>query len=169
MAEKNQVIFKMGVGVRREMYQECRHIKANGHRCESPALENSPYCYFHARLHRRQSALNSAPSEPADLPAMEDKSGIQLALAQILGELRAKRLTAREAGLALYAIQIASNTMDRRAKLGFSTSKMVRSVSHSEFGDELAPECQVCEGAQDCADCPDKDTCEDYEEEEVTS
>jgi hypothetical protein len=144
------------------MYQECRHIKTNGHRCASPALRGMPYCYFHARFHRRHSALGAPAHEPAELPVMEDRSGIQLAISQVLSDLRAKRSTPREAGLALYAIQIASNTV--RARPG-SDMDVVRSVEVSEDGDELAPQHIICEGAEDCRDCPQKETCEDYEEE----
>ena len=31
------------------MFKECRFIKANGLKCQSPALRGSPFCYFHSR------------------------------------------------------------------------------------------------------------------------
>lgn len=34
----------------------CRHIKANGLRCQSPSLRAEPFCYFHARLHKDHPA-----------------------------------------------------------------------------------------------------------------
>lgn len=34
----------------------CRHIKANGIRCQSPALSAEPFCFFHVRLHRDHPA-----------------------------------------------------------------------------------------------------------------
>jgi hypothetical protein len=30
----------------------CRHLKTNGVRCKSPALNGEPFCYFHLRLHK---------------------------------------------------------------------------------------------------------------------
>lgn len=30
----------------------CRHLKTNGLRCQSPALNGEPFCYFHVRLHK---------------------------------------------------------------------------------------------------------------------
>jgi hypothetical protein len=34
----------------------CRHLKANGIRCQSPALSGETFCYFHARLHKDHPA-----------------------------------------------------------------------------------------------------------------
>ena len=30
----------------------CRHLKTNGFRCQSPALNGETFCYFHLRLHK---------------------------------------------------------------------------------------------------------------------
>jgi hypothetical protein len=38
------------------MYPECRHVLASGNACNSPALAQSNFCYFHSRLYQRQSA-----------------------------------------------------------------------------------------------------------------
>jgi hypothetical protein len=37
------------------MYPECRHVLASGKTCNAPALAKNPWCYFHTRLHQRQS------------------------------------------------------------------------------------------------------------------
>jgi hypothetical protein len=37
-------------------YPLCRHLKANGLRCESPALKGEPLCYYHGRLHANHPA-----------------------------------------------------------------------------------------------------------------
>ena len=34
----------------------CRHVKTNGLRCQSPALNGEPFCYFHVRLHKHHPA-----------------------------------------------------------------------------------------------------------------
>ena len=34
----------------------CRHLKTNGLRCQSPALNGEPFCYFHLRLHKHHPA-----------------------------------------------------------------------------------------------------------------
>ena len=41
------------------MYPECRHVRPSGSTCNSPALSNSNWCYFHLRLHQRQAARHT--------------------------------------------------------------------------------------------------------------
>ena len=41
------------------MYPECRHIRPSGGICHSPSLKGSHWCYFHARLHERQTTRHS--------------------------------------------------------------------------------------------------------------
>jgi hypothetical protein len=42
------------------MYPECRHVLASGRTCDSPALAKSAWCYFHTRMHHRQSQRQAA-------------------------------------------------------------------------------------------------------------
>ncbi len=42
------------------MYPECRHVLASGNACHSPALSQSDWCYFHARLYQRQGQHRTA-------------------------------------------------------------------------------------------------------------
>jgi hypothetical protein len=37
------------------MYPECRHIRPGGSVCKSPAVKGSYWCYFHRKLHERQT------------------------------------------------------------------------------------------------------------------
>jgi hypothetical protein len=41
------------------MYPECRHIRPSGGTCNSPAIKGSHWCYFHGRLHQRQTVRHS--------------------------------------------------------------------------------------------------------------
>ena len=41
------------------MYPECRHVRPSGGTCNSPALTNSNFCYYHGRLHQHQSARHA--------------------------------------------------------------------------------------------------------------
>lgn len=41
-------------------YPLCRHIKANGLRCESPALRGETFCYFHQSVHTNHPAALTA-------------------------------------------------------------------------------------------------------------
>jgi hypothetical protein len=140
------------------MHTECRHIKTNGRKCGSPSLQGMPYCYFHTRLHNLAKAPKPAPEEPITLPVLEDSSAIQLALTQILQGLASKNLDPRSAGLCLYALQIATQHVQRNQLIFLD--EVVQSVTLSPEGDELAPQKHVCGKNEECEDCPDVNTCE---------
>ena len=144
------------------MYKLCRHIKTNGQRCKSPALSESAYCYFHARVHTMAKAKNSIWDD-VNLPMLEDAASIQVAISQIMAGCLSSRLDARHTGLLLYALQIASQNIDRSSYRMDSDS--VQSMTVSGEGDELAPEEKICEPG-DCAGCDQRDTCEDYDPED---
>ena len=144
------------------MYKLCRHIKTNGQRCKSPALSESAYCYFHARVHTMAKA-KSTVCDDVDLPVLEDSASIQVAISQIMAGLLSSRLDARHTGLLLYALQIASQNIDHSSSR--LNSETVHSLTLTGEGDELAPEEEVCEPG-DCASCNRRDTCDDYEPDE---
>jgi len=143
------------------MYYICRHIMPSGAKCDAPALRGKPFCYFHARLHRFAGAPTSNPDGNLKLPVLEDRCAIQHALAQVLDGLCSSRLDPRRAGLALYAIQIASQNVGRKPV--YIPRDPVDSVTHTAAGDELGPKAHVCEPPEDCVDCSDWETCDDYE------
>lgn len=144
------------------MYQLCRHIKTNGLRCQSPALRESAYCYFHSRIHCMAKAKTSTWDD-VKLPLLEDSASIQIAISQIVAASLSNRLDARRTGLLLYALQIASQNIDRASSL--EDSETVHSMTVTGEGDELAPEKEICEPA-DCASCNRRDSCEDYDPDE---
>jgi hypothetical protein len=145
------------------MYNECRHIKSNGTKCRSHALTDKPFCYFHTRLHFLTSK-KSTPFDSVELPVLEDRSAIQLALSQVLSALGSAHLDSKRAGLFLYGLQIASQNVDRRCDI--VPEPTVETLTSNLDGDEMAPEETVCEVPDDCYDCEEKETCEDYEPEE---
>ena len=147
------------------MIQLCRHIKTDGKRCQSPALRESAYCYFHSRVHTMAKA-KSSNWDDIKLPLLEDSASIQVAISQIVSGLLSSRLDARRTGLLLYALQIASQNIDRKSY--HPDSEIVRSMTVTDEGDELAPEEEVCE-PDDCATCDRRDTCDDYDPDEEES
>jgi hypothetical protein len=110
----------------------CRHIKTNGHRCQSPAIIGSVFCYFHRNLrrgHHAASAAKAAPlrpetvqyllengQNPAQLatspafsfPPLEDAESIQLAISRLFAAIAASQIDPVQARSLLYALQIAS-------------------------------------------------------------
>ena len=111
----------------------CHHVKVNGVCCESPALRDQPYCYFHAsareRSRRRRQAV--ARNLPFQLPILEDAESIQVAIGDVLNALLSGQIDHKTAGLLLYGLQTAaSNVRD----LDFSTPP----VEHRRY-DRLVP------------------------------
>ena len=141
------------------MNMQCRHIMPNGLKCRAIALKYQPFCYFHNRMHGFASRPAPAPGEPLKLPFLEDRSSIRIALAQILDGLGSAQLDPRRAGLFLYALQIATQNVDRKHDI--VPKESVHSVTRTAAGDELGPEAGFCDIPDDCDTCPERDTCED--------
>lgn len=106
---------------------QCRHIRPDGRRCGSPALRAGHFCYHHDLTRRtgpRQPQVNSARAAksntfslptPADL---SERSGLQLAVGQILHKIAHNEIDPRRAGLLLYGLQIASSLLPKTAAPG---------------------------------------------------
>jgi hypothetical protein len=96
-------------------YELCRHIKANGLRCESPALSEEYWCFFHHRLltrHRNIRAIKSDSPQPnLQLPPLEDRESIQLALSLIFEAIASGVLAEKRATVLLRVIAIASRNV----------------------------------------------------------
>ncbi len=97
------------------------------------------------------------------LPLLEDSASIQVAISKITAAFLCSRIDARRTGLLLYAVQIASQNIDRHSDR--ENSEIVHSMTVTDEGDEMAPEKEICEPS-DCAGCNRRDTCDDYEPEE---
>jgi len=66
-----------------------------GAKCKSPALRGKPCCYYHDNLRRYEQDGQRVEREPLFLPSLEDISGIQMAVTQILAALGSGRIDAR--------------------------------------------------------------------------
>jgi hypothetical protein len=149
--------------------QYCRHIKINGERCGSPALRNELFCYYHVELKRRHPRCNpnreraltslhpmtlqdgsqrepilAEPAEPfpqLNLPQLEDRHSIQVALSMVITALTETRIDPKLAALLFYGLQVAStnarklNPVPQRAP-----SKVSLTVLDEANGDLIAPE-----------------------------
>ena len=94
----------------------CHHIKMNGDRCGAPALRDQKLCRFHTccgAVEVDVSTSATVPAAPFFLPVLEDAASIQLAITQVCEHLLHRRLDAKEAGILLYAMQVASSNLDR--------------------------------------------------------
>ena len=95
------------------MFTECRFIKGNGLKCQSPALRGSPFCYFHARTRVVEPRRRRSPKdEPVDLPMLSDPSGILDMINKILQGVASNTMSPRRAGSLLYALQMARQNFE---------------------------------------------------------
>jgi hypothetical protein len=97
--------------------RRCYHVKVNGEQCGSPALRGKCYCYFHYRYHHLGAYGVKARGHrnpcSALFPVLEDANSIQAAVMQVVRLILAKEIDNKEAGLLLYALQIASSNLNR--------------------------------------------------------
>jgi len=148
--------------------QYCRHIKINGERCGSPALRDERFCYYHIELNRRHrcsprrdtsltilhpmslqdgSQRDPVLTEPStifpelDLPPLEDRHAIQVALSLVIAALAQNRTNPTRAMQLFYGLQVASsnayklNPIPKR-----SVGKVSLTVPDESTGDLIAPE-----------------------------
>ena len=92
----------------------CQHIKMNGDRCGAPALRDQKFCRFHnccGPVEVDVSTSATVPAAPFLLPVLEDAASIQLAITQVCEHLLHRRLDSKQAGILLYAMQVASQNL----------------------------------------------------------
>ena len=92
------------------MIKECRFIKTNGLKCQSPAVRGSQFCYFHGRS-RIVVTRPRAKDKALRLPPLQDNAAIHAALNQVLQELASGNIDTKRAGNLLYALQMAQQTI----------------------------------------------------------
>jgi hypothetical protein len=94
------------------MYKECRFIKANGLKCQSPALRGCPFCYFHSRTRVVVPRRRCFAEKPFELTPPKNADAISAALSEILNALASSRITPKRAGTLLYGLQLAQKSIE---------------------------------------------------------
>lgn len=126
--------------------RRCHHIKVNGTQCGSPALRGKCYCYFHHQY--RDLGAYGVPQRgrhnlvAGRFPALEDANSIQAAVMQVIRLILAKQIDSKEAGLLLYALQIASTNLQHLQLDPLPANIVVDPllVAHSPLGGKPARE-----------------------------
>jgi hypothetical protein len=92
--------------------RRCRHVKTNGTQCGSPALKSKELCYYHEQNQPREVELYLDGERYTDglivLPVFEDAHSIQTVIRQVVQLMLSRRIDRKDAGVLLYALQIAS-------------------------------------------------------------
>jgi hypothetical protein len=95
----------------------CQHIKTNGTQCGSPALKENDFCFFHDQCRtvtfNYRGMYKDYTASEFHLPAFEDVHSVQFTLRQVTELILRHKINEKEAGLLLYAMQIASCNLKR--------------------------------------------------------
>ncbi len=95
--------------------RRCRHVKTNGTQCGSPALKGQELCFYHDRNRPEPVELYLDGERYCDsqivLPVFEDAHSIQTVIRQVVQLMLTRRIARKDAGLLLYALQIASGNL----------------------------------------------------------
>jgi hypothetical protein len=132
------------------MYNECRHIFTGGKKCQSPALKEQNFCYFHQSNRKRRAPKAQAyepyiPPQDAthNLTPLEDDDAIQLALSDVVLALAANRIDPRRAQILIYGLQVASQNHRHRAAMAAkepaAAQTIVRETHEHEDGTLIGP------------------------------
>jgi hypothetical protein len=126
------------------MYKLCRHIRISGGRCRCAALPNQNFCHYHL-TQRKSVAITATPvaaqgvsmATPLELPPIEDRFSVQVAIGRILSALASGSIDQRNAGLFLYGIQIATANLPRETGV-LTPSSSVRRVVLTRQDEQVA-------------------------------
>jgi len=110
----------------------CRHIHTSGSRCGSPALRGESFCYYHHTTRRPAPRQRGVHPEHAifELPAIDDRAGIQFALAQVLARVATDQLDHKRSGRLLHGLFVASRNLPRDPRPDSRTSSRNDSRSY---------------------------------------
>ncbi|WP_353070277.1 hypothetical protein RBB75_09355 [Tunturibacter empetritectus] len=126
-------------------YTLCRHVKANGTRCQAPSLTGQTWCYFHSRLHQSHQKFRYTGAargylmagQHIELTTLEDRESVQVALSTVINALATGNLDIRRATALLYGLQLASNNASSLITKPYA-ARVVRDVESSPEGLDLA-------------------------------
>jgi len=88
---------------------QCRHILTSGRRCRSASLRGEQFCYYHHTTRRPAPRHRGVHPQQSifEMPLIDDREGIQFALAQILNFLTTGQLDPKRANPILYTLKLA--------------------------------------------------------------
>ena len=110
--------------------RRCQHIKTSGAQCGSPAVKDKEFCYYHESNRTISAPLYIDGQEYADslvkIPPLEDAHAIQMVLRHTMTLLMSRRIDRKDAGLMLYALQIASGNLKKMEEEKPAPTQVVR-------------------------------------------
>ena len=128
---------------------QCRHIFADGRRCGSPGLRNEDFCFYH-RTDRPTTHAHTHHDRYCsfDLPRIEDRASILVAIEHVLQRLANDVLDTRRAGLLLYGLQTACQTLPKEDGPKRDAEPVEEIIRHPSLGAVARRAIVVTEGAE---------------------
>lgn len=119
----------------------CAHLKTNGTQCQSPAMGDSYYCYFHERLHQRHKRYRNTEAKKLyldhtrhiQLHALEDAESVQLAISLVVNAIATGELNPKCAPALLTGLRLASQNL-RRLSPSPAPREVIRHVATEADG-----------------------------------
>ncbi len=136
-----------------------RHITTSALQCRGAALAGSVFCYFHNRLHRshdpyRDKLFLQPGHEPGSrylqLPALEDRDSIQIAISSVVNALATGCIDERRAYALFNGLYLASANA-RGLRIVCHPTKVVRDVYKEPWvnipdaNPDIAPPGRTCD------------------------
>lgn len=78
---KQRIAYWRGGLKKADQSPRCVHLKTNGNRCGSPAMKEDSLCYFHSQAHAQRESSAAGPL--LEMPSLEDRLGVQLAIMRV--------------------------------------------------------------------------------------
>jgi hypothetical protein len=98
-----------------EQAPRCAHLKTGGGKCGSPAVSGDSYCYFHGDARAKRQA--AAEAKAFDMPLLEDKLSIQVAVMHVCGLLSNKTIDEKTARAMFCGLRIAQRSVESGSSL----------------------------------------------------
>jgi len=132
------------------MVDLCRHIKADGHRCGTPAVHGTLFCYHHSQrktaIKKAKVALSLAnPHMPIPFVFPEDRAAIQHNLYLVALALASKRISERTANTYTSIWRACRINLGKAPLVETDPDNTVRRVILTPEGDEITTPLQMLE------------------------
>jgi hypothetical protein len=114
----------------------CSHIKDDGIRCGTPALNGRPFCYYHSRAHHVGTRLGQRGYRASLQDTIES---LQLTIMQVTEALGSGRISDKTAGKILWGVQISANLLKTKAAQSASNSELFVTEIPQAMEEALAP------------------------------
>lgn len=92
----------------------CAHVRANGKTCGSPAMKRDQFCYFHSEARKMRDETEAA-ARLAEMPILEDRQGLQLAIMRVCTLLADNKIQEKTARAIFDGLRLAQKTLNEHS------------------------------------------------------